>query len=34
MAASELFKRISENSDENVRFEISVTMVEIYLDKI
>lgn len=34
MAAKELFVKMAENTDPNVRYEVSVQMVEIYMEKI
>ena len=34
MAATELFVRVNEETDPNVRYEITVQMVEIYMEKI
>ena len=34
LAATEMFKKIGEETDPNVRYEVSVQMVEIYMEKI
>lgn len=34
LAATEMFKKIGEETEPNVRFEVSVQMVEIYMEKI
>ena len=34
MAATELFRRIGAETESNVRYEVSVQMVEIYMEKI
>jgi hypothetical protein len=33
-ATEEIFKRISENTDENQKYELTVSMMEIYNEKI
>ena len=34
LAATEMFKKIGEETDPNVRYEVTVQMVEIYMEKI